>query len=66
MKKKYGKFEFNRYLPVAELTKANEPDDTGIFPHGSNVSEGTNATYNLSDCADAKLEAPMTDKCMEM
>ncbi|HON57473.1 MAG TPA: hypothetical protein PLM75_11790 [bacterium] len=65
MKKQYKKYELKKYLTIADLTKDNIPDDSGVYPHGSNVSEGTINTYNMSDCADAKLEAPMTDKCLE-
>jgi len=49
MKKKYNAPVFNKYLSIFDVTNVS-------IPHGSNVSEGTNATYNVSDCFDAKAK----------
>ncbi len=49
--KKYEAPELKKYLSVSELTNGW---DTSVEPHGSNVSEGINATYNVWDCSEAK------------
>ena len=61
MKKKYIKPEFNKYLTVAQVTNGW---DTEIYPHGSNVSEGFNNTYNVWDCADAKTNEFYNQFCV--
>ena len=52
MKKKYEKPVLTKYLSVNKLTNTV---DSGYFSqHGSNVSEGANATYSVDDCYDGK------------